>query len=112
MSTSLDAMTREENDWRLNGQEKFLRGAELSWKRYHARDDTWEHEHCAFCRAKFMDPDFSKAHRRQVDEHRDALTQGYATTAKHQRGVDGPWVCEQYFEDFADLFAWRVVQAG
>jgi hypothetical protein len=102
-------MAAGEDDWRLNDQETWLRGAELTWKRYHARSQTWEHEHCAFCWAKFMDPDFSEAHRQHIAEHPDVLTEGYTTTASHERGADHQWICGRCFDDFAERFAWHLV---
>jgi hypothetical protein len=48
------------DDWRLRGQERYLRGAVLVWKRYRARSESWDHDHCSFCWATFMDPDLSE----------------------------------------------------
>ena len=89
-------MTPEKGDWRLSGQERYLQGAALIRKRYRAKSAEWEHDHCAFCWAKFP----------------DEATEGYATTAEHPQGADYHWVCERCFDDFADLFEWRVVEAG
>ena len=84
------------------GQERDLPpGTVLSLKPYRARSETSEHEHCAFCFAKFMDPRFSEEHRRFVAERADVLTEGYATT--DERG----WVCPRCFDDFADELGWR-----
>ena len=73
------------------GQERYLQGAALVWKRYRAPGETWEHDHCEFCSVKFMDPDFSEAHRRQIEEHHDVLTEGYTTTSEHKRGAEYHW---------------------
>ncbi len=97
-----------DGDWRLRGQEDFLLGAELVLKRYRAYREDWEHDHCAFCWAKFMDPDFSPEHKRWVGEHPDVLTEGYATTASHPQGADYFWVCPTCFEDFRDRFGWHL----
>jgi hypothetical protein len=101
-------MSTEDTDWRLTGQESYLQAAELAWTRYRARSETWEHEHCAFCWAKFMDPDFSEAHRRHIAEHPDVLTEGYTTTAQHEQGPEYHWICKPCFDDFAERFQWRV----
>jgi hypothetical protein len=82
---------REENDWRLQGQEKYLKGAALSWKQYTRFSDTWEHDHCEFCWAKFMDAGVA-----------DTLHEGYATPDNYR------WICAKCFADFADLFDWTV----
>jgi hypothetical protein len=105
-------VTGEEKDWRLTGQERYLRGVVLVWKPYRARSDRWEHDHCSFCRAKFMDPTFSKTARRVIEEHPDVLTEGYTTTVSHEQGADYHWVCKQCCEDFSGLFEWRIEQSG
>jgi hypothetical protein len=53
-----------------------------------------------------MDPDFSEAHRRFIEEHPDVLVEGYATTEDHERGAGWRWVCLQCFEDFVEEFGW------
>jgi hypothetical protein len=98
------------DDWRRRGQENDLPpGTALVLKRYLARGETWEHEHCIFCWAKFMDPEFSDSHRRFIDEHPDVLVEGYTTTDDHECGAAWHWVCPQCFEDFAEEFGWQRV---
>jgi len=80
-------------DWRLGGQERYLTGVTLRWQEYHAPSANWDHDHCAFCWAKFMDSPEPNVQRT-----------GYATPDhKH-------WICPQCFADFRDRFAWVVVQ--
>ena len=43
----------EKNDWRLTGQENYLKGVTLYWKKYSRYSDTWDHDHCDFCWAEF-----------------------------------------------------------
>jgi len=84
----------DSNDWRLQGQERFLHAAELhrrSYRRYQKNPD-WDHDHCEFCRAKFM-----------VEEQPDVLHEGYCTADEVR------WICPRCFEDFKERFAWRVV---
>lgn len=81
---------REQDDWRLQGQEKYLKGATLSWKRYVRPSESWDHDHCEFCWAKFMD-----------SETPDTLKEGFAT-------ADNRWICPRCFADFGDLFGWLV----
>src|SRR3954466_6550264 len=85
---------REENDWRLQGQETYLKGIPLWWKTYTRYSESWEHDHCEFCWAKFMEEDVP-----------DVLPEGYATEDNYR------WICEQCFEDFKDLSGWEVMQA-
>lgn len=86
---------REENDWRLRGQEEYLKAVPLWWKKYTRRSESWEHEHCEFCWAKFMQEDYP-----------EVLHEGYTTEDNYR------WICEQCFEDFKDSFEWKVIQTG
>ena len=81
-------------DWRLQGQERYLRGVALAKHRYKKPREDWDHDHCAFCWAKFM-----------VGEYPDALHLGYATEDDYH------WICNQCYEDFREQFEWKVVQA-
>lgn len=40
------------------------------------------------------------------------LTEGYTITAEHEHGADYHWVCKQCYDDFADVFQWRIEQTG
>jgi hypothetical protein len=84
----------EKNDWRFQGQEKYLQGVTLYHRHYrrYAQNPNWDHDHCDFCGAKFMVEDFP-----------DALHQGYATVDDYH------WICEKCFGDFKDIFQWNVI---
>jgi len=84
---------REENDWRLTNQQKYLHGVSLCWRRYSPPKPEWDHDHCEFCWAKFMDEDGTKI-----------LREGYADEGERH------WICEQCYEDFKDLFDWQIAQ--
>lgn len=76
-------------DWRLQGQERFLKGAVLTWRSYSPYREDWEHDHCEFCGRKFsMSPGDLRA--------------GYATENRYH------WICEDCFHDFAKQFEWIV----
>lgn len=84
---------KEDNDWRLQGQVRYLQGAVLvrrSYRRY-ARNPEWDHDHCAFCWAKFI-----------VDDYPDTQHEGYCTEDEYH------WICDQCFTDFRDRFGWSV----
>ena len=84
------------NDWRLQGQERYLRGLEL-WHRPYRRypkKPSWDHDHCSFCWAKFM-----------VEDVPDVLHEGYCTLDDYH------WICGKCFDDFKELFGWRVAAA-
>ena len=73
---------REVNDWRLTNQLNYLKGATLSRREYSRWSDSWDHDHCAFCGAKFMEktaPDIQRS--------------GYSTPDEYH------WVCDICFED-------------
>ncbi len=80
-------------DWRVGGQERYLTGATLRWQEYRAPRADWDHDHCAFCWAKFMEgsaPNVQHA--------------GYTTAdTKH-------WICKQCFMDLRERFKWKVVE--
>ena len=81
-------------DWRLQGQEKYLAGAELCRREYrpYSRKSDWDHDHCEFCSAKFT-----------VEDLPDALHDGYCTPDEYR------WICVECFEDFKEMFGWRLV---
>ena len=85
----------DESDWRLMGQERYLTGVVLVRCRYcrPQHNSNWDHDHCAFCWAKFMIEDFP-----------DVLHEGYCTKDEYH------WICAQCFADFRDLFGWSVQQ--
>jgi hypothetical protein len=87
----------KENDWRLGGQERFLRGVTLVRRPYRRNltNPDWDHDHCAFCWAKFM-----------VDDQPGTLHEGYSTEDEYH------WICLNCFEDFKVSFEWRVRDAG
>ena len=80
----------EANDWRLQGQEKYLLGVRLVWKKYSRYSQDWDHDHCEFCWAKFMQ-----------EEGPDILHEGYATEDNYR------WVCQKCYNDFKEMFKWQ-----
>ena len=82
-----------DDDWRLNGQETFLTGVVLVRRPYRRspRNPEWDHDHCAFCSAKFTLQDIP-----------DALHEGYTTVDDYH------WVCDDCFNDFRHRFRWLV----
>jgi hypothetical protein len=85
----------DDTDWRLRGQENYLAGAKLVHRAYrqYAANRQWDHDHCAFCWAKFM-----------VGDSLDMLHEGYATEDDYH------WICESCFEDFREQFKWTLVE--
>jgi hypothetical protein len=78
------------DDWRLQGQERFLKGACLIRKQYVKYRPGWDHDHCEFCW-------------RKLSENPEDLNSGYATPDDYH------WICEDCFRDFREKFEWKVI---
>jgi hypothetical protein len=90
-----------DDDWRLQGQERFLQGASFVRKPYRASSDTWEHDHCDFCTRKFVES--------ATGQSDDVATEGYAAIGRGPNGEDDYyWVCDECFADFRERFEWKV----
>jgi hypothetical protein len=77
-------------DWRLQGQEKYLLGALLSRKKYTKPRPDWDHDHCSFCWKKFSDVP-------------GEANEGYTTADGYY------WICDECFADFKEMFDWKLV---
>jgi hypothetical protein len=80
------------DDWRLQGQDRYLTGAIVQRRRYSPPRPSWDHDHCEFCGAKFMDADLP-----------DVLREGYATVDEYH------WICDTCFADFRERFGWTLI---
>ena len=70
------------DEWREQGQEKYLSGIVFKLKPYTSLREDSDHDHCEFCGAKFS------------NKLMGALHQGYVS-------LDGyRWVCEECMKDF------------
>ena len=70
-----------------------LKGATLVWRSYEPAGPKNDHDHREFCQTKFM------------RGGADTLYEGYSTSDRQR------WVCKQCFDDFVDLFGWKVTGA-
>ena len=86
---------REPNDWRLTNQERYLKGVALVWHSYPPASRSNDHDHCVFCWAKFMEKPLP-----------ETLQSGYSTVDRYY------WICKACFDDFNDLFGWKVTSAA
>jgi hypothetical protein len=77
------------NDWRLRGQERYLKGVFLFWATYSPYREGWDHDHCSFCWRKFA-----------IDG--GDFTEGYMTKDRYH------WICKECFLDFKYKFGWAV----
>ena len=75
------------NDWRRQGQEKYLMRKKLIFHNYYPYREGWEHDHCEFCGVKFsLNP--------------NDVTEGYSTEDGYH------WICTECFNDFKEEFDW------
>ncbi|MBL7799858.1 MAG: hypothetical protein JNL95_03955 [Chitinophagales bacterium] len=81
----------EKNDWRLMGQEGYLKGVTLKYDQYRQYSEDWDHDHCEFCGEKFT-----------FDENPENLHEGYSTLDEYT------WICNNCFDDFRLMFEWKV----
>jgi hypothetical protein len=81
-------------DWRLTGQEEFLTGVTLERRVWQETRPDWDHDHCAFCGAKFA----------AIDEP-DILHEGWTTDDEYY------WICDACFADFREQFGWSTPQS-
>ncbi len=79
----------EPNDWRLNGQEKYLSGETLHLRKMTPSRKDWDHEHCEFCWEKISPND--------GDIH-----EAYTTSDEYY------WICPECFEDFKETFDFKL----
>ena len=73
-------------DWRRQGQEKYLTGVKLIFRDYLPYRAGWNHDHCEFCGATFS-----------LDKQ--DLNEGYVTEDNYR------WVCNVCFNDFKNVSA-------
>jgi hypothetical protein len=78
------------DDWRLTGQERYLQGVVLQYRPWRQPRPSWDHDHCAFCNAKFAALE-------------GCLKHAYSTLDEYH------WICDQCFADFRARFAWKVI---
>jgi hypothetical protein len=77
------------DDWRLHGQDRYLKGVMLHRARYRRPGGEWDHDHCEFCWEPLVE-----------DDCQDELSEGFTTPDQNR------WVCPQCFEDFKHQFDW------
>jgi hypothetical protein len=103
-------MPAAKDDWRRRGHEH-LRNVRLTRKRYQALSAQWEHEHCVFCWHKFLDPQYSEAHRKTLEEEPDRnSSEGYTNLGDDDVPPGKWWICSACFADFSAEFGWGLVE--
>ena len=82
----------DDNDWRLQGQERYLHGAVLVRRQYRRSRSNldWDHDRCEFCWTRFA-----------PQKREGCASEGFHTE-------DHRWICESCYEDFKVIFDWRL----
>jgi hypothetical protein len=80
------------DDWRRQGQERYLSGKRLVFRAYQSSNPHSDHDHCEFCGKKFM-------------QRADCLEEGYSTEDGYR------WICANCFGDFQGEFGWTIANA-
>lgn len=82
-------------DWRLQGQEEYLKGKILKKKKYIKPRQDWDHEHCEFCWQKIAE---------EKDQIKNSIDGAYCDESTDR------WVCPVCYEDFKNDFCWKIDQ--
>lgn len=83
--------------WRIDNASN-LRGVRLQFRRYTRWSESWDHDHCAACWAKFAE-----------FEGPDIQHEGYAT-CDDPRGAGYDWICQSCFDDLKDDMQWTMAK--
>jgi hypothetical protein len=81
-------------DWRLDNV-RGLESLRFRRKQYRRRSESWDHDHCAACWAKFAEFDAP-----------DILHEGYATCEDYKHGADYDWLCATCFNELRNVMDW------
>lgn len=89
--------SRPDKQWRLNnvGHLKRLR---LQFRRYTLRNESWDHDHCAACWAKFTE-----------FEGPAIQHDGYATCDDYPEGACYVWICKTCFDEMKQDIGWSTI---
>jgi hypothetical protein len=82
--------------WRIDNA-RHITGVRLQFRPYTRWSESWDHDHCVACWAKFAEFDGA-----------DILREGYATCDDYPKGACYEWVCATCFADLRDEMKWTV----
>ena len=88
--------TDRDKQWRIDNAQH-LKGVGLRFEPFARPSDSWDHDHCAACWAKFAEFDGPNIQQ-----------QGYATCEDYPRGARYDWICSTCFADLKDEMEWIV----
>lgn len=78
------------SDWRLNGQDKYLKHVCLKHIKFIDKSKKSDHEHCEFCLE-------------EISDYPDAIKQAYCTDDEYH------WICDDCYNDFKSSFDWTII---
>jgi hypothetical protein len=81
-------------DWRAENAIA-LKGLKLQRRSYEKRSESWDHDHCAACWAKFAELD-----------RPDVQHEGYTTCDDYKFGAYYDWVCLTCFSELKAEMGW------
>lgn len=88
----------QDKQWRIDNA-SHLKGLKLQLRRYTRWNESWDHDHCAACWAKFAEFDGPNI------QH-----EGYATDDDYPKGACYEWVCQACFDDLKDDMQWSAAE--
>lgn len=77
-----------DDDWRIQGQARYLQGASFQWRKWSSDRPEWDHDHCEFCGVHFGDHVFG--------DDLDTQLEGWCSSDNSH------WVCRTCFDDFRE----------
>ena len=83
----------EKDDWRLRGQEEYMKNIKFQYVKFTSQESLSLHTQCEFCWHKFME---------NPEGVKDCSGYGYRSLNRRY------WVCEKCFEDFKKMFCWSI----
>ncbi len=89
-------MNPPESDWRLQGQESYLKKSKFVYRQYQRPRLDWDHDHCEFCGIKILEE-------RKLKDSKNVICEAYVNE-------DDRWICPECFLDFKDQFEWNLKQ--
>ena len=86
-----------DRSWRIDNA-RHLKGLRFQLRRYTRPSESWDHDHCAACWAKF------------AELAGPAIQcEGYATCDDYRYGPGYEWICQARFADLKNDMDWAVV---
>src|SRR5262245_27913415 len=91
---SAEMIAEADKQWRIDNA-NHLKGVRLQFRHYSRPSESWDHDHCAACWAKFAEFDGA-----------DVQHEGYTTCKDYPRGAGYEWICQTCFADLKDEMQW------